>query len=106
MLRISLQESADAMVIKLEGRFALPYVGELSNAWLETAPLVAKKKLSLDLTNLTHVDAVGSQTLRGIYSQTHAELLTDSPSTQSLAQRITHTGASPLDQELWYTDNP
>jgi len=88
MLRISLQESANEMVIKLEGCFALPYVGELSSAWLETAPLVASKKLSLDLTNLTYVDAVGSQALRGIYSQTRAELLARTPWSQSLAEQI------------------
>ena len=106
MLRMSLQENADATVIKLEGRFALPYVSELSSAWLENAPLRSSKKLSLDLTNLTYVDAVGSQALRGIYSQTHAEFLTESAWSQSLAQRITHTGPSQIEQELWHTDNP
>ncbi len=106
MLRMSLQENADTTVIKLEGRFALPYVSELSSAWLEDAPLRASKKLSVDLTNLTYVDAAGSQALRGVYSQTHAEFLTDSPWSQSLARQITHTGAFPMEQELWYTDNP
>lgn len=97
MLRISLQESANEMVLKLEGRFALPYVGELSSAWLETAPLLAAKKLSLDLTNLTYVDAIGSETLRGIYAQTHADLLAATPWSQSLARQIERNDASPLD---------
>lgn len=99
MLRILLQENAGEMVLKLEGRFALPYVGELSSAWLEAAPLLASKKLSLDLTNLTYVDAVGSQALRGIYSQTHANLLAATPWSQSLARQIARSGTSVLDQE-------
>jgi len=106
MLRISLQESANSMVIKLEGRFALPYVGELNNAWLETAPLLASRKLSLDLTNLTYVDAVGSQALRGIYSQTRAELVAATPWSQSLARSIAHSTGFSNEQALYYTDNP
>jgi hypothetical protein len=67
---------------------------------LETAPLLASKKLSLDLTNLTYVDAVRSQALRSLYSQTRAELPAGNPWSQSLARQIAHTGAYPIEQEL------
>lgn len=87
------------MVIKLEGRFAGPYVEELNRVWADTAPLLASKKLSLDLTNVTYADANGTQALRGIYSQTKAELLAGNPWTQSLAQQVARSSANPVAEE-------
>ena len=70
MLRITVEENSEAVVIKLEGRIAGPWAAELGRLWEEKAPAIAKKKLSLDLRETTFADAGGIRVLRAIYSQT------------------------------------
>ena len=46
MLRITVDENPETVVIKLEGRVAGPWAAELGRLWEEKAPVVAKKKLA------------------------------------------------------------
>jgi len=92
MLRITFLEADNATVIKLEGRVAGPWAAELSRAWKEKAPLLASRKLLLDLRSTTYTDASGKQTLREIYTQTGAELVTSTPWTQYLAEEVRRGG--------------
>jgi hypothetical protein len=78
--------------ITLEGRIAGPWVAELSRVWLETAPRIASRKLSIDLRNVTYADVGGKQVLRDICSLAKTELLTSTPWTQYLAAAITGGG--------------
>ena len=100
MLRITIQENENSMVIKLEGRIAGPYVAELSRVWGDRAPFPSTKKLTLDLHNVLNLDSYGRQVLREIYIQTNAELVTGTPWTQSLAQQIMRSDAHPDNEEL------
>jgi hypothetical protein len=52
------------------------------------------------LSSVTYADAEGTRTLREIYSQTKAEVVTGTPWTQFLAEQIAQTGANPDDEEL------
>ena len=61
------------MGIKRERRFADPHVGE-SSARIEAPPLFASKKAPLEIAEVTDADTRGTQTLRGIHSQTSANL--------------------------------
>ena len=88
MLRITVDENPDTMIIKLEGRLAGPWAAELDRLWEETAPTLAKRKLSLDLRETTFADAGGIRILRTIYSQTGAAILTGTPWTQYLAEEV------------------
>jgi hypothetical protein len=88
MLRITTQEDEQAIAITLEGRIAGPWVAEISRAWMETAPRLAARKLSLDLRNVTYADALGKQALRHIHAQSGAELIVSTPWTQYLAEEI------------------
>jgi anti-anti-sigma regulatory factor len=88
MLRITTQEDEQAIEITLEGRIAGPWVAEISRAWMETAPRLASRKLSLDLRNVTYADALGKQALRHIHAQSGAELIASTPWTQYLAEEI------------------
>jgi hypothetical protein len=88
VLRITVDENPEAVVIKLEGRIAGPWAAELGRLWEEKAPVVAKKKLSLDLREITFADAGGMRILKAIYSQTGAALLTGTPWTQYLAEEV------------------
>jgi ABC-type transporter Mla MlaB component len=88
VLRITLEEKTDAVVLKLEGRLAGPWVSELDRLWEEKARYVAQKKFSLDLREITFADAGGIRILKDIYSQTGAAILAGTPWTQYLAEEV------------------
>lgn len=88
-LRITFQDTAEAVEMRLEGRVAGPWASELDRVWVETAPQLASKKLIINLHNVTYADETGKQVLRTIYDQTHAELVTNTPWTQFLAEEVT-----------------
>jgi anti-anti-sigma regulatory factor len=88
-LRITIQDTAEAIEMRLEGRIAGPWASELDRVWIETAPRLQSKKLVIDLHNVTYADASGKQVLRGIYAQTQAELVAGTPWTQFLMEEVT-----------------
>jgi anti-anti-sigma regulatory factor len=88
-LRITFQNTPEAVEIRLEGRVAGPWASELDRVWVETAPQLNSRKLTIDLNNVTYADAAGKQVLRAIYDQTHANLIATSPWTQFLAEEVT-----------------
>lgn len=75
----------------LEGRVAGPWVAELRRVWVETAPQLGTKTLSINLQNVIYADTLGKQVLREIYAQTHATLVASSPWAQYLAEEITQS---------------
>jgi len=83
-----MQERAQDAQIKLEGRIAGPWTAELSRVWVEASPRVSSKRLVIDLRDVTYADAHATHLLREIYEQTHAELITGTLWTQSLAEVI------------------
>jgi anti-anti-sigma regulatory factor len=91
VLRITVEEKPETVVLKLEGRLAGPWAAELGSFWQEKAPNIEKKKLSIDLREVTFADAKGIRLLQEIYSQTGAVLLTGTPWTQYLAQEVAHS---------------
>ncbi len=90
-MKITVQENDKAIEITLEGRVAGPWAAELGRVWVETAPQLGQKTLSIDLRNVIFADAGGKQVLRDIYAQTHARLIANSPWAQYLAEEITHS---------------
>jgi anti-anti-sigma regulatory factor len=88
MLRITLQESDSVTAVVLEGRLAGPWAEELNRVWVETAPRLGSRKLSIDLRNVTYVDAVGKRVLKEIFSQADAELVASSLGMQDVAKEI------------------
>ncbi len=99
MLRITVEENSNAIVIKLEGRIAGPWAAELGRLWEQRAPDVAQKKLSLDLRETTFADAGGIRVLRAIYSQTGAAILTGTPWTEYLAEEVARKDFQQADAE-------
>jgi anti-anti-sigma regulatory factor len=87
-LRITIQDAAEAVEMRLEGRVAGPWANELNRVWAETASTLQSKKLVIDLHNVTYADASGKQVLRDIYAQTHAELVASTPWTQFLVEEV------------------
>ncbi len=99
MLRITVDENPETVVIKLEGRVAGPWAAELGRLWEEKAPVVAKKKLALDLRETTFADAEGMRVLKAIYSQSGAAILAGTPWTQYLAEEVARTNEQQTESE-------
>jgi hypothetical protein len=49
---------------------------------------------------MTYADADGTQALRNIYVQTHAELLAGTPWTRFIAEQITREDAQNISEEV------
>jgi len=99
-LRITVEEDARSMVIKLEGRLVGPWAAELDRLWDKTSANLAARPLSLDLRDITFADSGGIRALRTIYSQTEAAILTSTPWTEYLAHEVTRTTEKTLDLEV------
>lgn len=92
-LKITIQNDEKEVSITLEGRVAGPWVAELNRVWVDLAPQLKNRTLSIDLRNVIYADASGKQVLREIYAQTHARLIASSPWAQFLAEEIMHSDA-------------
>lgn len=88
-LRITFQDTDEAIEMRLEGRVAGPWASELDRVWVDTAPRLAAKKLIIDLHNVTYADAAGKNVLKAIYGQTRAEFVTNTPWSKFLAEEVT-----------------
>jgi len=89
MLRITIDEQdRQAMRLKLEGRITGPWAEELDRVWVETAPRLGSRKLTIDLSNVTYADATGKSVLNKIFSTTNAEFVTGTLLTQDLAAEV------------------
>ena len=86
------------MEIRLEGRVAGPWASELDRVWVETAPQLNSRKLTIDLNNVTYADAAGKRVLRSIYDQSHADLIATTPWTQFLAEEVTARKAERVEE--------
>jgi hypothetical protein len=93
-LRITIQDTKEAVEMRLEGRVAGPWASELDRVWVEAAPRLAEKKIIIDIHNVTYADAAGKAVLRTIYSQTHATFITNTPWAQFLAEEVTASKAA------------
>lgn len=87
------------MVVKLEGRVVGPWAAELDRLWEQTSPSLASRKLSLDLRETTYADASGIRSLRAIYAETKATILSSTPWTRYLAEEIARKNDNHTDAE-------
>jgi anti-anti-sigma regulatory factor len=88
MLKITIDETGSKMRMKLEGRIAGPWAEELSRVWVETAPVLGSRKLSIDLSGVTYADEAGKKVLREVVAQTGAEIVSGTLWTQYLAEQV------------------
>jgi ABC-type transporter Mla MlaB component len=67
MLRISSQDTADRVTLKLEGTLDGIWVSELLTAWQAVSPSLADRNFYVDLTSVDRVDRAGEYLLVLIY---------------------------------------
>jgi len=99
-LRITVEENEEAMIIKLEGRIAGPWVAELDRLWEQASPTLGSRQLVLDLRETTYADSDGIRALSAIYSPTKAEILASTPWTQYLAEAVAGKNQQQSDTEV------
>lgn len=89
MLRITINETdKQAAEMILAGRVAGPWVAELDRAWVEAAPRIGSKKLTIDLRDVTYADAAGKDVLLKILSESDAEMVADPLQMADLAREL------------------
>ncbi len=91
--------------MRLEGRVAGPWAAELNRVWVETAPQLASRKLTINLHSVTYADAEGKRILKTIYAQTNAVLVASTPWTQFLAAEVAANNAEGVEEETGNANN-
>ncbi len=84
-MRISTQENAGQLTLKIEGKIVGDWATELEHFWESLEPSLPKRKLCLDICGVVFVDNHGKQILKKIFKSTGAEILADSPLTKQFA---------------------
>ncbi|HXJ16392.1 MAG TPA: STAS domain-containing protein [Candidatus Polarisedimenticolia bacterium] len=78
-LKITIQEDWDVTTLKLEGRVAGTSTTEFQRAWESLALSLGSKRLLVDLSGVTHIDADGTRVLAEIHKKTNADFRADTP---------------------------
>lgn len=87
MLRISVLDGAQAARLKLEGKLAHEWVAEMEKAWIALVGNGRKKKVVVDLADISFVDDSGKALLSRI-RQSGAELVGSGPMVAALIEEI------------------
>jgi len=95
MLRITIQESADARTFKLEGKLTGPWVSELERSWAAATPVKPGRAVVIDLADVTFIDYAGRILLARMH-RSGATLLACSPLNQSIVDEIARAGRNLL----------
>ncbi len=86
MLRITIDQETDPVILRLEGRIVGPWTAELDRIWQSLGPSLHKKKLAVDLREVSYIDRQGRGILAEIYRTTHARFEANTPLTQYFAE--------------------
>jgi hypothetical protein len=88
MLRITTNENADRVLMKLEGRLVGPWVAELETCWRGMFANLGRRSLSIDLTGVRSMDAAGRCTLALLHLHGAQLLATGCGSSQTIKDII------------------
>jgi hypothetical protein len=99
VLRITIDDEANPVRLKLEGRIVGPWVAELDRTWHSLSPSLRERKLCVDLCGVSYIDHEGRRILADIYRQTQAQFETDTPMAEYFAEEArasSNNGSSKL----------
>ena len=88
MLRVTIQEDAAEVRLRLEGRLAGPWVREAEMCWKGAQSALKGRSVLVDLRSVDFVDSVGEQLLASMY-QSGAGLLANGAMMNHLVLEIT-----------------
>ena len=81
-VKITIQEEANSMRLKLEGKVTAAGTKEFERAWRTLEQSLDHKKLVVDLGGVIHMDSDARRLLAEIYKKTGAEFVADTPMTK------------------------
>lgn len=84
MLRVDMQDSADALIVRLEGRFA---GGGAEHARMLMTRCDSEKGLVVDLTEVTFVDSIGEAAL-AFFGRLGAKFVAEDAYTLDVCERL------------------
>jgi anti-anti-sigma regulatory factor len=93
MLRISVLNGSQSARLKLEGKLAHEWVAEAQKAWAALIDIAGKKKVIVDLADVSFVDDHGKELLTLIH-RAGSELVGSGPMVTALIEEIHCTIAS------------
>ena len=67
MLRISIDESEESVVLRLEGRLIAPWVAEVEQCWRRAFTDLRGRCVQVDLSAVNFVDSAGESLLTRMY---------------------------------------
>jgi anti-anti-sigma regulatory factor len=93
MLRISVLDGSHTTRLKVEGKLAHEWVAEMEKAWSALAGATRKKKVIVDLADISFVDDPGKDLLSRI-RQSGGELVGSGPMVAALIEEIQSKAAA------------
>jgi anti-anti-sigma regulatory factor len=68
MLRITIDEEGEAVVLRLEGQLIAPWVAEVEQCWQRAFTNVGERSVQIDLSAVNFVDTAGEALLARMYA--------------------------------------
>ena len=87
MLRITVEDNADPIALRAEGKLSGPWVAELERCWRSTADGATGKRVCVDLGSVTFVDQNG-KTLLSEMIERGVQLRATGPMMTSLVEQL------------------
>lgn len=68
MLRITIDEGEESVVLRLEGKLIAPWVAEVEQCWQRAFTSVGERSVQVDLSAVSFVDTAGEALLARMYA--------------------------------------
>lgn len=68
MLRITIDEGEESVVLRLEGKLIAPWVAEVEQCWQRAFTSVGERSVLIDLSAVNFVDTAGEALLARMYA--------------------------------------
>jgi len=91
MLRISIDESEEAVVLRLEGQLIGPWVQDVEHCWRKTFTTLGSRTVQVDLSAVNFVDASGGALLLRMH-EAGFRLAGESPAIGHLLDQVQDEG--------------
>ena len=63
MLRITIEDKKEAVVLRLEGKLIAPWVADVEQCWKNVVPILGTRAVHVDLSAVKFVDTAGGALL-------------------------------------------
>jgi len=90
MMRITIHETAESLILQVEGKLVGPWVAELEHCWEQTQSSKPLAAVRVDLSEVTHIDDRGKELLATMHGQ-GAEFVAAGCLMKAVVAEVAHT---------------